>query len=74
MIPSRAIRVRVHIRIAHNVKVCGVSQKSVTTNHISDLSGRAIVQDIEHNKEEEEANPPRPHSKHSLFSLVREAM
>jgi len=28
-----------------------VSQKSVTTNNISNLSVRAIVQDIEHNTE-----------------------
>ncbi len=44
-----------------------VSQKSVTANNISDLSGRAIVQDIEHNIGKEVVNPPRSHSWHSLF-------
>ena len=48
--------------------VYGVSQKSVTTNNIHDLSGRAIVQDIEHNTEEKVANSSRSHSLHSLSS------
>jgi len=38
------------------------SQKSVTINHISDLSGKAIVQEIEHNIEEEVVNSSRSHS------------
>jgi len=44
-----------------------VPQESVTTSNIGEFSERAIVQDIEHNIEEEVANPSRSLSKHSLF-------
>jgi len=44
----------------------GVRKKSLFSNRYN--SGRAIVQEIEHNIEEERVNPSRSHSSHSLFS------
>ena len=44
-----------------------VSQKSVTINYISDLSGRATVQSVERNIEKEVVNPTRSHRSTRFF-------